>query len=186
MFMATAAFAGFEATFALLGQDRFGFDEGSAAAVFVVIGIVLVIVQGGLIAPAVHRVGELRLLRLALTLNIGGLVLLAFAHSWLVLVPALALLVLGQGFATPTIATLVSNRARQQQRGQALGVQQSVSALARIVGPALAGRPVPARRHPGARTWWVRRAWASPSACSCATAISRPARCSRRHNRHLT
>ena len=57
MFMATAAFAGFEATFALLGQERFGFDEGSAAAVFVVIGVVLVIVQGGLIAPAVHRLG---------------------------------------------------------------------------------------------------------------------------------
>ena len=104
-----------------------------------VIGIALVIVQGGLIAPAAHRVGVLRLLRVALALNVAGLVLLAFATRWLVLVPALALLVLGQGFATPTISTLVANRARQQQRGQALGVQQSVSALARIVGPAVAG-----------------------------------------------
>lgn len=139
MFMATAAFSGFEATFALLGEARFGFQEGSAAAVFVAIGIALVVVQGGLIAPAVHRVGEVRLLRLALVCNSAGLVLLAFAETWLLLVPALALLVLGQGFATPTISTLVANHARQKERGQALGVQQSVSALARIVGPVVAG-----------------------------------------------
>ncbi len=139
MFITTAAFSGFEATFALLGQRRFGFGEGSASAVFVVIGIALVVVQAGFIHPAVHRFGETPVLRAALGFNAAGLLVLAAAESWLLLVVALALLVLGQGLASPTIATLVANRAREQRRGGALGVQQSVSALARVVGPAVAG-----------------------------------------------
>ncbi len=139
MFLATAAFGGFEATFALLGQERFGWQEGAVAVVFVAIGIALVIVQAGLIGPAVERFGDLRVLRTALVLNAVGLVLLAAATSWPLLVPALALLVLGQGMATPTINALVADRARRGQRGQALGVQQSAGALARIVGPIVAG-----------------------------------------------
>jgi MFS family permease len=139
MFLATAAFSGFEATFALLGQVRFDWTEGSVAAVFVLIGIALVVVQGGLIGPAVAHFGQLPTLRAALVLNAAGLLLLAGATRWPLLIPALALLVLGQGLAMPTITSLVSERARDERRGQALGFQQSAGALARIVGPAAAG-----------------------------------------------
>ena len=139
MFLATAAFGAFEATFALLGQERFGWQEGAVAAVFVLIGIALVIVQGGLIGPAVERFGDVKVLRAALVCNAAGLVLVALAERRLLLVPALALLVLGQGMATPTLNALVANRADSARRGQALGFQQSAGALARIVGPAVAG-----------------------------------------------
>ena len=68
-----------------------------------------------------------------------GLLLLAATTTWLLLIPALALLVVGQGLATPTIATLVADRAHDARRGGALGFQQSAGALARIVGPAMGG-----------------------------------------------
>ena len=138
-FMATAAFSAFEATFSLLGERRFDLTESSVFAVFIGIGLLLVAVQGGLVRPFNARFGPAGTVRLALTINAIGLLLLAAATTWLLLVPALVLLVLGQGLVTPTLAALVANRADQGRRGGALGFQQSAGALARIVGPALGG-----------------------------------------------
>jgi DHA1 family tetracycline resistance protein-like MFS transporter len=138
-FIATAAFSAFEATFSLLGQRRFDLTEGSVSVVFVGIGVLLVAVQGGLVRPANARFGSVGALRVALGLLAVGLVLLAAATTWWLLVPSLALLVVGQGLATPTMSTLVAARAHDARRGGALGFQQSAGALARIVGPAMGG-----------------------------------------------
>jgi len=138
-FMATAAFSAFEATFSLLGQRRFNLTESSVFVVFIGIGLLLVVVQAGLVRPFNARFGPASTVRLALTINAIGLLALAAATTWLLLIPALAMLVLGQGLATPTLATLVANRADESRRGGALGFQQSAGALARIVGPALGG-----------------------------------------------
>jgi DHA1 family tetracycline resistance protein-like MFS transporter len=138
-FVATAAFSAFEATFSLLGERRFDLTESSVFVVFIGIGLLLVAVQGGMVRPVNARFGAVGTLRLALTVNAVGLLLLAAATTWVLLVPALVLLVLGQGLATPTLSTLVANRADQGRRGGALGFQQSAGALARIVGPAMGG-----------------------------------------------
>jgi MFS family permease len=138
-FVATAAFSAFEATFALFGQDRFDLTEASIFPVFVGIGIVLVAVQGAAIHPLVVRFGELTVLRAGLVANIAGLAVLAVSTTWPVLVLALVALAVGQGLAAPTIAALVAANARDDRRGAALGVQQSATALARVIGPALGG-----------------------------------------------
>lgn len=138
-FTSLVAFSAFEATFALLGADRFDLTIGSTGAVFAGIGIVLVVVQGGLIRPVVDRVGELRTLRAGLGLNAFGLAVLAVATSWPALVLALLLLVTGQGFVTPTLSSLVAGRSHADRRGTTLGFQQSAGGLARVVGPAIGG-----------------------------------------------
>src|SRR5262249_31065304 len=138
-FIATAAFSAFEATFSLFGQERFGLTESSVSVVFIGIGLVLILVQGGMVRPANARFGPLGTLRAALTFHAIGLLILAAAMSWWLLVPSLLLLVLGQGLATPMLSTLVVDRAAHTGRGGALGFQQSAGALARIVGPALGG-----------------------------------------------
>jgi multidrug resistance protein len=138
-FVATAAFSAFEATFSLFGQDRFALTEGSVFVVFIGIGALLILVQGGMVRPVNRRFGSVAALRVALTLNALGLLALAFATTWLLLIPALVLLVVGQGLATPTLATLVADRAHDRRRGGALGFQQSAGALARIVGPVMGG-----------------------------------------------
>ena len=61
-FSAMVAFSGFEATFAIFGQKRLGFDIASAAAVFTAVGALIVVVQGGLVHPLVSRLGEIRTL----------------------------------------------------------------------------------------------------------------------------
>lgn len=138
-FLALVAFSAFEATFSLLGERRFGLTLASAGAVFAVIGIVLVVVQGGLIHPLVSRWGEIPVLRAGLVLDGVGLVVLAFATTWPLLVAALLLLVVGQGLVTPTLSSVVAGRAATGRRGSVLGVQQSAGAAARVLGPAAGG-----------------------------------------------
>jgi MFS family permease len=138
-FVSIVAFSGFEATFALLLRDRFGLTLSSTGAVFAVIGLALVLVQSGLIHPATVRLGETGALRAGLLANAAGLLLLAGDGGWATLVPALALLVLGQGLVMPTMSSAAAGRVPGDRRGQALGLQQSAGGLARVVGPAGAG-----------------------------------------------
>jgi MFS family permease len=138
-FIATAGFAGFEATFSLFGERRFDLTEGSAAAVFLFVGALLVVVQGLLIGKLAARVHPFTLLRGALLVVAVGLFALSTATTWPLLFISLAVLAFGQGVATPSLTSLVAEAAPAERRGEALGYQQSAGALARIVGPVVAG-----------------------------------------------
>ena len=138
-FTAIVAFSGFEATFSLLAGDRFRLTEAGVAAIFVGVGVVLVAVQGGLIRPINAKIGTQRSLQVGLVLNSVGLVVLAFAETWPLLIVALAFLTVGQGLVTPNLSSLVSGRVPDHRRGEALGFQQGVNAFGRVAGPALAG-----------------------------------------------
>ena len=138
-FVSLCAFSAFEATFALFGERRLGLQLASTGVVFTVIGVLIAIVNGGLVAPAVRRWGEPRTLRLGLVLNACGLALLPSVHSWVALAPALLLLTTGQGLVTPTLSATVAGRVGDDRRGEALGAQQSAGGLARVVGPVAGG-----------------------------------------------
>lgn len=137
-FVGMVAFSGFEATFALLTDARFGLDLSGTGAVFTVIGLALVAVQVGVVGRVNDRLGESNTLRAGLVCNALGLALLAVDGRWVTLVPSLALLVLGQGLITPTLSSAVAGRAGRA-RGSWLGWQQSAGGLARVLGPILAG-----------------------------------------------
>ncbi len=138
-FVAIVAFSGFEATFSLLMGARFGLTEAGVAAVFIGVGVVLGVVQAGLIRPVNTRLGTVRSLRLGLMLNVFGLLTLAVAESWSLLIAALALLTIGQGLVSPNLSTLVAGGVPDDRRGEALGFQQGVNAAGRVAGPAMAG-----------------------------------------------
>ncbi len=138
-FGALMAFSAFEATFALFGQRRLGFGIGSSAAVFAVIGLAIVAVQGGLVHGVVSRIGEVATLRLGLLVDAVGLLGLAFVRSWLGLAPALLALTVGQGLVQTTMSSTLAGRADPARRGEVLGAQQSAGGLARVIGPLLGG-----------------------------------------------
>jgi DHA1 family tetracycline resistance protein-like MFS transporter len=138
-FIATSAFSIFEATFALFAERRFSLGSAGVAAVFVGIGLGLVAVQGGAIRPVTDAIGAVGALRAGLMINVAGLLMLAASKQWVVLVPALMLLVAGQGLAAPSLTATVARASDPSRRGEALGFQQGVSAVARVVGPAMGG-----------------------------------------------
>ena len=138
-FVSLCAFSAFEATFALFGERRLGLRLASTGVVFTIIGVLIAVVNGALVAPAVRRWGEPGTLRLGLVLNACGLAVLPFVDSWLALAPALVLLTTGQGLVTPTLSATVAGRVSDDRRGEALGAQQSAGGLARVVGPVAGG-----------------------------------------------
>lgn len=138
-FITVVAFTAFEATFSLFGSRRFGLTEASSAAVFLGVGLVLVAIQGGAYGRLADRFGTERLFATGLVLLVAGLAVTSVAKVWPVLIVALLLLSIGQGIASPSITSLVTQHAAPDRRGEALGFQQSASAVGRVVGPPAAG-----------------------------------------------
>lgn len=145
---ATLAFSMMEGVFSLFIVERyFPGATGEAAKsagtwtglVFVTIGVVSTVVQGGLIGRLRARFGEPSLVRFgtsAMALGLFGLPL-APEVGWLF--PCSMVLALGSGLNNPSLSSLVSQVAPAGRSGEAIGVYQGMGSLARTVGPALGG-----------------------------------------------
>lgn len=128
----------FEGTFALFAAHRVGFGSKELGFVFMALGIVGVIVQGGLIGRLVVRFGD------AIPAK-GGAILCAIAFIWILWAPNVIFLVLGtmlfmvgNSLMTPTSSSLLSKNSGNKQ-GASLGVFQSMGSLGRIFGPLVGG-----------------------------------------------
>jgi MFS family permease len=64
-----------------------------------------------------------------------GIAPMASVSSHALLLLMLALLSVGYGFASPSVASLISKRTEQHLQGEVLGINQSALSLARICGP---------------------------------------------------
>ena len=147
-FLVMTAFASFESMFALFVESRFGFGATTIGYLFAWVGLVLALVQGVLVGRVVPRVGEHRLVPIAILLMAVALVGHAVAPSVPVLMAAMGLLAVGMGFNSPSMLSVVSRLADPADQGSTLGVSQSLGSLARIVGPLWGGLGLrPLRPH---------------------------------------
>jgi multidrug resistance protein len=138
-FLVSAAFSGFEATFALFTERRFAFNAESIGYVFAFIGLVLAVVNGLLVGRVVPRLGERRLVPLAIALIAGALLLVSTAHTVPSLFAVCGVLALGMGFNNPALTSAVSRLSDPAEQGGMLGLAQSLAALGRIIGPVWGG-----------------------------------------------
>lgn len=138
-FVISMAFSGFEATFALYSERRFGFTSATIGYVFAFVGSVLALVQGVLVGRVVPLVGEQRLIPMAVAVIALGLALVPLATSVPLLLVACGLLALGMGFNGPSLSSMVSRLSDPNDQGAVLGLAQSLASLGRVVGPAWGG-----------------------------------------------
>lgn len=139
MFLTTLAFAQFESTLSLL-TDYLGLADRDNYLVFAYIGFVLSLSQGFLVRRLLPRLGELVMSLLGTSLMTVGLLAVAAAgdqESIRMLYGVLPLAVVGFSALNPSLQSLLSRRTSADQQGGILGLGQSVSALARILGPLL-------------------------------------------------
>ncbi|MBA3471375.1 MAG: MFS transporter [Herpetosiphonaceae bacterium] len=129
------AFTAFETTFALFAARRLGYGSMSTGYALAYIGIVVALVQGGLIRRLAKKFGE-GLLIVAGALLLGlSLLLLGFIQTTLELVLVGMLLAAGEGVLTPSLSSLVSRRSLPSEQGEHLGLYQSMGSFARIIAP---------------------------------------------------
>jgi DHA1 family tetracycline resistance protein-like MFS transporter len=129
------AFAIFQTTFALFTARRFQFDASQTGYFFSAFGILGAVVQGALIRPVVHRLGDKPTFISGLVCSAIGLVAATLTHSVAVFALTLVPLALGIGFGHPTIASLVSRAARGDEQGRVQGAASAIESLGRTVGP---------------------------------------------------
>lgn len=138
-FLGTLGFAGFTTIFPLFLEDPLGLTALYAGGMFALVGMVSAGVQGTLIGPLVERRGERSIGALGAVVLAAGIVLMGLIQTIGGTVSGLLAVGVGWGFMAPSLQSLVSRRARPIEQGQVLGVNQSASALARVIGPVAAG-----------------------------------------------
>jgi MFS family permease len=155
-FLSTLGFANFEPTLALLTaadsttRNPLALSDKYNFLLFAYVGLVLGLAQGALYRPLARRVGEI-------TFMIAGSVLMAVGLAGVgvvaalasrpdapslgtllaALLVALAVPITGFAFITPSVQALISRLSDPNRQGEILGVNQSASAMARILGPAV-------------------------------------------------
>ncbi|HTT70743.1 MAG TPA: MFS transporter [Anaeromyxobacteraceae bacterium] len=134
-FLVVGAFSAMESTYAFLMKDRFALSDAAVPWVFTYIGVLVTVVQGGLVGPLTRALGEKRLLILGTALQAVALATLPFAHALPGLLLATAPLAVGSGLSSPALTALISRRARAEDQGGTLGIGQSAAAFGRILGP---------------------------------------------------
>ena len=138
-FCNTFAFAAFEPTFALYANWRFNFDEAHTGYVFAFVGVIIAIMQGGVVGRLVKKVGEEPLVLAGIVCLGVALLLLPYAPTVPSLTADMGLLAIGNALIQPTITSLVS-KASPFEYGGVLGVNQGLGSLARAGGPPLGGK----------------------------------------------
>jgi MFS family permease len=138
-FLATFAMAAFEATFAIMVFARFGYGPSGVGGLLAYAGLLQALVQGYLLGKVVKRTGELTLIRGGMIVLAIGLAPMASVSSHATLLVLLAMVAIGYGFASPSVASLISKRTERRLQGEVLGINQSALSLARIFGPLAAG-----------------------------------------------
>ncbi|HEY0005753.1 MAG TPA: MFS transporter [Pyrinomonadaceae bacterium] len=137
-FLFIVAFSIMTTSFGLFTMYRFGYDAHHTGWLFVFVGVVGAIIQGGLIGRLVQMFGETRLVVLGALLFTASLFFMPLvgAHTGLAtLLLVGATFAIGNGLSTPSLTGLASKSVGRGEQGGVLGITQSVASLARTVGP---------------------------------------------------
>ncbi len=137
-FFFITAFSGMEFTLTFLAVERLGYTSMDNAYMFIFIGFIIGMVQGGYVRRKAHQVGERKMSFQGLLAIIPGLILLAFAHAAWMLYAGLFFLALGSAMIIPCLTSLASFYSPKHMQGQSLGIFRSLGALGRVIGPVYA------------------------------------------------
>lgn len=133
--IAVFAFSAFEATFALVGKAQHGLGASGVGLSFVIVGVVMAIIEGRAIGPMMRHFGPTVMIALGAAFLAGGIALIGVSHTTGALGAGLVAIGIGYGSVSPVLTAAVVQTASTHQRAGVLGWQQSVSSLARVVGP---------------------------------------------------
>ena len=138
-FVLTFSFANIYGTFALLGLQVYGFSDMQNGFMFGIIGLTSAIVQGGLIGRITKLLRKKNILKIGSFLIMVSLALTPYGNTFLGLAIISVFLALGTSIFQPTVLSLISEVTPEDEQGVTLGVNQSVSAFARVLGPLWGG-----------------------------------------------
>ena len=139
VFLMTLGWNFFTQFFQVFLIAKFRFDAAQIGMFLGYLGIWIVIAQGGLLRPISRRWRPSQVLRVALLLSGLSLPMLLVPHQsgWLyAIVPFVAVF---QGLSQPNATAIASGLATQEEQGEILGINQSITSLGQAIPPIVAG-----------------------------------------------
>jgi MFS family permease len=131
--------ANMEASLFLYMQDRFGWDVQKSSFGFAYVGVCIAFTQGFLVRRLLPLYGERVLLVAGFLFFTFGMLFTGLSPWIWLLAVAMTALALGNGFINPSVSGSISLLTPAHEQGEVLGVNQSLAALARIIGPLMGG-----------------------------------------------
>lgn len=138
-FVFLAAFGAMEFTLTFLAVDRLDFTIRDNTWMFVFVGLLIALVQGGIVRRLAPRYGERALTKVGLVLVVPGFLAIGWTEGVGQLYAGLAAMAVGSALAMPSLSSLVSRYAPEERQGLALGTFRSMGSLSRAIGPVLGG-----------------------------------------------
>ncbi len=138
-FILTFSFANIYGTFALLGLKVYGFTDMQNGYMFGIVGMTSAIVQGGLIGRINKLMTKKMILMIGSLLIMLTLALIPYAGTFIGLAIVSVVLSYGTGTFQPTVLSLISEVTSETEQGITLGINQSLSSFARVLGPLWGG-----------------------------------------------
>ncbi len=138
-FIITFSIANIYGTFALLGTVHYHFTNQQNGYIFGVVGLVSAAIQGGMIGRLSKRFTDVKLITMGSVFMMLGLAFLPYGVNFWGVVLVTVVLSIGTGIVSPVLLSLVSKVSPEGEQGLTLGVNQSMSAFARMLGPLWGG-----------------------------------------------
>lgn len=123
-----------QTTWTYFTMFKFEWDEAMVGYSLGVVGVIVAIVQGGLVKYAVKLWGEKKTIYIGFVFWIIGLILFASATQGWMLFAFLLPYCLG-GIASPTLQGVVSNQVAYNEQGELQGAMTALISLSSIIGP---------------------------------------------------
>ena len=137
--LTTLSMAMMEATLVLYMKQQYNWSIKEVSFGFAYIGVIIVFTQGFLVRKLIPQLGERAVLRLGLFFMTIGLAGIGLASNMLSMVFVMTCLSLGNGLTNPSFLGSISLLVPAEEQGVAMGTTQSLSALGRVIGPAVGG-----------------------------------------------
>jgi MFS family permease len=139
LFLTLLAVSGMETSVTLHARDRFHFRQIDLAYFFLFMGVIVAVIQGGLIGRLAKALGERTLAAIGAASFTVGLVMVPWAARVPLLYVVAFFVAVGQGLSYPSLTALVSKAAPASEQGSMLGLASGIGSLARFLGPIVSG-----------------------------------------------
>lgn len=134
-FLFLAAFSGMEFTLTFVAFERLSYTSMDNAYMFIFIGLIIALVQGGVVRRKASEVGEKKMAVMGMIFSLPGLLAIGYTQSSWLLYVGLFFLAVGSAMAIPCLTSLVSMYTPAEEQGRSIGIFRSLGAMARVIGP---------------------------------------------------
>jgi DHA1 family multidrug resistance protein-like MFS transporter len=138
IFIMSFGMTNFQGMIGLYVVDKFAFNTKQVGAIWMIMGLALIIVQGGLTGPLSKKLGDLTLIRIGLLGGAIGFLFVALAVDYATILLALGVFISALALIGPALNSYISIYAGEHQ-GTVMGLNSAMTSLGRVVGPLWGG-----------------------------------------------